>query len=500
MAHAGIDGGHEPPRGGDAGGPRRLLVPAALVIVLVAAGVIVAPRLFSGPAATPSAVPTAPGSPSAVAELGSPTPGATGAATGPNPSPAAATSAHDPRRIAVVDAAGALSTTDDAGGPVTPYPQPGIVFGFPAWSPDGTRVAVVGYGPSETSIYVFAARAGGAATPPDPVVIYRSTESPPFYLYWMPDGRQIAFLATEGTGISLRIAPADGSAPLDGSGPGSVVRRGAPLYYDWAGAGRLLLHVGLGTGSFTGEVGIDGAAAAPEITGTGDYRTAGISRDGRFIAYARSATGPEGAVVVAARNGTSHHDMPVFGPAAFDFDPAGDIVATIGADKPVTGAPAFPVGPLRLMDPETGAVRTLLGGSVVAFFWAPDGRTIATLSLVQGGPTADAGVTLARAAPVASLAPPATPLPGADIGLAFVDVATGTVRSQRVVRLGDHFIAELLPYFDQYALSHRIWSSDGAAILLPLVDETGRTTIDEVPADGTSIRAIADGVSAFWSP
>jgi len=94
----------------------------------------------------------------------------------------------------------------------------------------------------------------------------------------------------------------------------------------------------------------------------------------------------------------------------------------------------------------------------------------------------------------------ATPPPATEVRLAFVDVSTGVVRSERVVRLGSHFVNELLPYFDQYAQSHRLWAPDSASILLPLVDAIGRTRLVVVPADGTDSRPIADGLSGFWSP
>ena len=61
------------------------------------------------------------------------------------------------------------------------------------------------------------------------------------------------------------------------------------------------------------------------------------------------------------------------------------------------------------------------------------------------------------------------------------------------------FVNELLPYFDQYALSHRLWAPDSASILLPVVDASGRTQVTLVPADGTDSRPIAEGVSGFWS-
>jgi TolB protein len=68
------------------------------------------------------------------------------------------------------------------------------------------------------------------------------------------------------------------------------------------------------------------------------------------------------------------------------------------------------------------------------------------------------------------------------------------------VQPGVGFVDQILPYFDQYALSHRVWAPDSASIVLPLVDATGRTQIVVVPADGTDSRTIAHGESAFWSP
>ncbi len=43
--------------------------------------------------------------------------------------------------IAAIDESGALSTVDARTGAEVQYPAPGVVFGFPAWSPDGTRIA-----------------------------------------------------------------------------------------------------------------------------------------------------------------------------------------------------------------------------------------------------------------------------------------------------------------------------------------------------------------------
>jgi len=403
-------------------------------------------------------------------------------------------------RIAVVDERGALATLDERGGSVVSYDVPGVAFGSPAWSPDGSRIAAVGRGPDGVSIYVFAAgrpASGGAARP---VVVYRDPYHPPFYLYWTPDGVKLSFLANEPVGFSLRVAPADGSGPVDGSGPGAIIRQGAPLYFDWQGADRLLLHVGSGSSAFVGEVGLDGASVAPAAVRPGDFRAASSSRDGTYSAYVRQGAGSTGDIVIAPRGGTSRLALPVFGPAAFLFDPTGDSLASIAADEPGTDTPPFPLGPLRLIDARSGAVRTLLDGAVIGFFWAPNGRTIAALRVAPpADQTADADPVVARTVSTRRAAA-ATPLPGIELRLDFVDVALGVVRSERGVRLGSQFVNQLLPFFDQYALSHRLWSPDSSSIALPLVDSTGRTRLVILPADGKDSLPIADGVSGFWSP
>ena len=255
--------------------------------------------------------------------------------------------------IAVVDDNGALSTMDDGGGSRIDYPVPGVTFGFPAWSPDGTQIAVVGDSANdETEIYVFTVPRGDA-TDPGPVVIYRSSTHPAFYLYWTPDGRSVAFLATEANEISLRIAPADGGAPLDGSGPGGLIRTGAPLYYDWIDNERLLVHVGTGSAAFTGEIGLNGKPLKATLPGTGNFRSPSRSPDGRYQAYVRSKTDASGQLVVSARDGSTSHELPVFGPTAFVFNPAGDSLATVAALSAADPNLGVPIGPLRLIDPAT---------------------------------------------------------------------------------------------------------------------------------------------------
>jgi TolB protein len=304
---------------------------------------------------------------------------------------------------------------------------------------------------------------------------------------------------TTSTEVATDIAPADGSAPLDG-GPGTIIRQGSPLYFDWIATDRLMLHVGNGPAGFVGEVGTDGAATGPTLIGSGNFRPAVSDANGRYLAYARGAD-PSGELVVAARDGSAEHVTPVFGPAAIVFDPAGDTVASVAAVDAAHGGLAFPVGPLRLTDAASGSTRTLVDGSVVGCFWSPDGRTLAVLRLQAGGGStvAERPIVAAAAVSTPSDAPTTTPAPD-EVHLLFVNVADGSIRSNRVVQLTNRFVTQILPYFDQYALSHRFWAPDGSSLLLPLIDATGRNQLTDIHPDGTPSTRIFDGEVGFWSP
>lgn len=413
------------------------------------------------------------------------------------PSPAPSTA-----RLAVVDVAGALSITDARGGPLAPLPALGVRFQFPAWSPDGLRLASVGEGAGGSSLQVFDMGAAGPTSrtgepPVEPVVVYESREAPAFYLYWTPDGRRVTFLTTEAepAGLALRMVPADGSRPA------TIVRQGAPMYWDFVDDGRLLVHSGTsGADGFLGEVRVDGSPFAGTERSGGVFRSPSVSVDDRFVAYLSPGDGAVGEVVRESRDGSGTTRIRVFGAAAMSFSPATDQLAFLAPDQPTSSPLPLPVGPLRLLDLGAAEARTLLGGSVVAFFWSPTGDQIAALRLEDRDDpvveaVSDGGAVLARAARHAAEA--AT---GLALRLSFVTVADGAVVSERVVRVSDLFVNQVLPYFDQYALSHRFWSPDGAAIALPVVVDDDIVKILAIPADGSEPVVLATAAIGFWSP
>jgi WD40-like Beta Propeller Repeat len=407
-----------------------------------------------------------------------------------SPSASGVTLVPDPSRIAVIDANGGLSTTDALGGSVVRYGEAGVDFSFPAWSPDGTRIAVLGQRDDESAVYVFSVPADGG-TPGEPAVVYSTVDRPPFYLYWSPDGRQLTFLTTEPDGLALRLAPADASAPA------TAIRDGAPMYWSWAGTERLLVHSGgEGLAGFFGEVRPDGVATEPAAILPGAFRAPVVSSDGRYRAYVVPGDATPQRVMIETLDRTDPHRLDVFGAAALGFGAGSTELAFVAAAEAGRDS-VVPVGPLRLMDATSGRVRTLLGGTVLAFFWAPDGKTIAAIEVPGPG---DEKVAGGAAAVLVSTSGGRFAAAGARLRVTFVTVGSGVIRSRWAFTVSDLFIGQLLPFFDQYALSHRLWSPDSASIALPVVADDGTVQVMAVQADGANAVKLADGVAGFWSP
>jgi hypothetical protein len=299
---------------------------------------------------------------------------------------------------------------------------------------------------------------------------------------WSPDGTLIAAI---------------GGATDDASTPAATIREGSPLYWDWVGPARALVNVGGGgRGAFLGEIGLDGVAGTPAATAPGDFRSPAVTHDGTHRAFVVATGGRSSSIVVESRDGADRREIPVPGMAAISFAPAGDNLAFIAPEQP--GPPTgLPIGPLRVVDVASGSVRTLLGGAIVGFFWSPDGKTIATLRIP--GPGDDEVASVGDEVPAIAF-PPAAATSGYTLHLAFVDVASGSVRSKRDVRVSERFALQLLPYFDQYALSHRFWSPDSASFMLPLVSDDDVVGIVLLSPDGSAERRVVDGEMGSFSP
>jgi hypothetical protein len=254
---------------------------------------------------------------------------------GPTPV-ASAPIAH---RLAVVDGAGRLTTMDADGGSVATYGQAGVSYRFPAWSPDGSRIAAVATTATGNAVHVFAVPKPGVSgsssavpTTTDPTSVYEAAQGGPFYVYWAPNSTTLTFLSTEPDGIALRMGSADGTQPVH------IVRQAMPLYWAWSDKDRMLVHTGGdGPGAFLGEVSLDGTTTADLGVRPGDFRAPARSGDGRFRGYIVPATDTPEHVVVEGSDGSARHEVPVLGGGVVGFGPDGDELAFIA---PAKGWPA----------------------------------------------------------------------------------------------------------------------------------------------------------------
>jgi Tol biopolymer transport system component len=281
-------------------------------------------------------------------------------------------------RIAFIDPSGRLATVAPDGSELRVLTEPGRLFQFPAWSPDGTMLAAIGADAEGGAVYIVTDSVGAV-----PQELYRSQAEPPFYLYWTPSGRHLGFLANHPSGIGLHIAsPQEAESRLR--------LTGQPFYWQWSADGQeLLVHTGFaGPGSRLAFIDAGGEGFGDNLAAPGFFQAPGISASERYIAYSAADVLGGGRLVVqahphldpsegeAARIEVRHQGLVALG-----WSPTADLLAFTSPPVP---AP-FPYGPIFLLDAETGGLELLVTEVAIAFFWSPDGCCIAYFTPVLGG-------------------------------------------------------------------------------------------------------------------
>lgn len=396
-------------------------------------------------------------------------------------------------QIALIDLAGQLCVADPAGSGQQVVAAEAGACQFPAWSPDGAYLAATSATAAEGLLLVAAAyrTPDGAATR----TLYRHDDERPFYLYWSPDSRTISFLAAHPAGLALHLTAADGSAH-------GLLTVGQPCFWQWSPrAEKVLVH--------TGADGIDArlefipAHAASSIgvpprdpvhsERPGLFQTPGIAVGGDYWAYTVQARG-HSRLVIGCPTATEKLSVPHAGGVAMGWSPVQPLLAYI---CPPVAARHF-YGPLHLLDVLTGEVRmlTLADEVVLAFFWSPNGRYIAYLMLDdsaaprRSNPTTN-GVYTNGSHPATSRRDDPV------LQLWVVEVATHERRMLTRFQPSEEFVAQFLPFFDQYALSHRIWSPASDAVVIP--GGSDEVQILVVPLGDGQPYPVATGRVAFWS-
>jgi len=279
-----------------------------------------------------------------------------------------------------------------------------------------------------------------------------------FYLYPSPCGRWLSHLSPGPLGLELAVSEI-------ASGAIHVVDRGQPMFWSWSpDATRLAVHAenrvqvsdsrGEVVRVLTDEAGpfvnpwwLPGGAvlyalddrivaANPDSANPDSANPDSASPDG---------ASPDGAITTLVAGGST---------GRFALDPEGRRLAYIATDGDRTA--------LMILDLVSLTKTDVTATPIVAFFWAPDGSRLAALAAPGDG----------------------------WVQWLVVDGIT-TLRLPRF-RPTRSWAGSVLPFFEQYAQSHSVWSSDSTALVAPAVDADGRS--------GAVIHTIESPDSTAWIP
>ena len=350
---------------------------------------------------------------------------------------------------------------------------------FPAWSPVSNDIAVIANSASSAAVIQLRDELEVRETN-----LYFSRRQPVIYLYWSPDGRHLSFITNHPqAGLGLNIATPGESEES------RLLALGQPFYWQWtADAEQLFIHTGLrGSGARLTLIDVEGDGEGENIAEPGFFQSPGISADGRYWAYAEGVAADSSWLVVADTQSGELQRERHGGLVAMSWSPTANQLAFISGDE---GDGRF-YGPLRLWDAATGKTTLLTQDVVLAFFWSPDGRYVAYFTANQ-----------VRDDEIQVNARHHSGKPGQQRMIEFrlyvVDVTTGEGLQLAAFTPTLTFLAQFLPYFDQYALSHRLWSPDSTALVLPIqIEDESRIFV--VPVNGGQPQEIAVGDMAFWS-
>lgn len=400
-----------------------------------------------------------------------------------SPSSAADDESLPVNRIAYITQEHQLATISPDGSGARQLTDQNRRFDFLAWAPDSSRLAVT----SGDSLYILPDEDGIGDNLPPP--IYQSQEQQPFYLYWSPNSDQLSFLTSHPDGLALYLANAND--PGEGA---HLLELGQPFYWDWTPAGdQILIHTGL-TGDQARLAMINPAVddGSEEIGEPGFFQAPGISSSGRYRAFAGLNNENGSELVVQNDQGITQFSEPHDGQVALTWSPTEDLLAY--SSPPIDSIHSY--GPLRLVNPKTGARQSLTEAFVLAFFWSPDGRKIAYLSLsLQPNDSIQAvSYTTNRPSGVVGVAQRGELM----IELWVVDVKTAEKQHLATFLPSNIFLSQFLPFFDQYALSHRLWSPTGDAMVMPMV-EGGESHLAIVHVESGEVDILTDGEIGFWS-
>jgi Tol biopolymer transport system component len=373
--------------------------------------------------------------------------------------------------------------------------QAGRIYQFPTFSSDGKSIAFVSL--STTSDFqgitqtVHVAPATNGSKVND---LYSTSEWGIPYLDFSPDGKQIAFLTINQTEGAVRVISSAG-------GDASTLETGSPMYWHWRSDSTAMLTHFNGRAEKKGDANI----AVVDVNGSlksgqqeldalpGAFQSPQFAPDGKHMLYVANAGGNDELVLAGADGKPVCTVMPIEANAYFAWSPDGGKVAVMD-----TQTPASLPAPLIVHDFAAGASKTVQD-EASAFFWSPDGSRLATYRIVNNAPITSISMTSGKVN-----APAKQQQQRVALRIETIDVASGQV-TRVADTLPSQQFGQYLQYFDQYSRAVSPWSPDGKHMVFTTVHADGNTADVAVASfdstqTGPSLKRVAAGVVAFWSP
>lgn len=333
-------------------------------------------------------------------------------------------------------------------------------YGQASWSPDGQALAWSAL--SSDGSKLETSRFDGTQR--------RSVEVPylPFYVAWSPNGRQLAYLsnweAIDGPSMALRLV----DVSPDGS-TATTLATGQPLYFSWSPGGeQLLAHI---DNERVEVYDVAGGVKSLAISG-GLFSSPAWAATGEQLVYAVADQQTQRLLLTDLAGQPLETLTDYQGRVSFSLSPDGSSVAYVATDS---GGVANTLGPLYVVETSSLRTREITDRPVLAFYWSPDASKLAFLAFeaVNGR-----------------------------VGLRWHVWDGRLTRPYAAFFPSRSLLRDYLPYFDQYAQSHRIWAPDSSAFVFAGTLENGRSGIWVQKVDGKDAEplSLGPGVSAIWSP
>jgi TolB protein len=335
-----------------------------------------------------------------------------------------------------------------------------LLYLFATPSPDGRSVAVVAIRNPTTdpAAALVVLNLNGTRK-----VLFEHEDVSPFYLAWSPDSRKIAFLANTRDSVTLFGVSATGTDPAIPISPGQ------PLYFSWSpDSGHVLLHT---DGADEGAIQLyEWGALQPQPLEVEPafFQAPAWLNDGQRAVVAVQQAGESTLATIDTKGNVLQQVVGVDDGAVFTLSPDSQHIAyltLIGAD----------FSELRVTRTDGTDDRGVHGSETYTFFWSPDGKRLAFLSPASA-------IRSTRA----------TNQQAGALRWNVLSLQDGNIRSFEPFVPSNSFVS-LLPFFDQYAQSVRLWDSSSTHLLFASME--GVYTLD---VESGEEQRIGDGVLAFW--